>query len=171
MPTFKFGTAKQTLPPTTQTITPGSAVSGKYIGDNTSGGRTIAFPMKRDKHGDFESVTGAVLVGQQIVQTLATRRRSGKFPGDIPSIPEFGSRLHLLVNLNLDETTRALAETFTRQAINTWVKLANIAQIIVTLDSVDNAKPDPGVVILIKYRLASERASGRIHTVEVRKTL
>lgn len=171
MTLFKFGTAKSAAPPAPPTIGTANEVRQEFFNDRFIGGRGIVFPMRRDLRGDYETTTGDTLLAQKIIQVLATDALAGGSMGEMAGVPEFGSRLRLLHNRNLDETSRELAGVLTREALELWVPDADIDSIVVLLDGIDNDNDKAGYVITVFYTQGDTTQNQDISDVTVFKAL
>lgn len=82
----------------------------------------ILRPFRRDGKGDFAAGGGEENLNSCIGQVLGTRCTSpnGKFPGELPWRPGFGSMLELLRHMPFDETRKKLGEVYVRQALARW---------------------------------------------------
>ncbi len=142
-------------------------LSANRVEDPSLGGRALRHPMVRDMRGDFDSVVGAENEKQKITQVLATAQRTGKSTGDIAAFPEFGSKLHLLVGRNLDETTLELAKVFTLEAMKTW--LPQVQVLSVTAVATRNSADEQGIQITMIYKSAITGESTQ--SLSVRKSV
>lgn len=90
----------------------------------------LSLPLTRESQ-DFASSELEELVRASITQILGVRADDGRAYGELPWRPEFGSLLHHLQFMNVDETFRALVETRVIGAISRWEPRCRVKRVVV----------------------------------------
>lgn len=100
--------------------------------ERTGTGYGLLTPFRRDKKSDFASGGLAALVRSCVGQVLGTRADDGRMTGELPWRPEFGSHLHKLGFLPIDETFAAIVRTKIIAAIGQWEPRARVTKVRVS---------------------------------------
>ncbi len=90
----------------------------------------LAFPLQRESR-DLRSATTEELVRASIVQILGTRADDGRAHGELPWRPDFGSLLHRLQYMPVDDAFAALVETRVIGALSQWEPRIRVTKTVV----------------------------------------
>lgn len=130
---------------------------GTTIGDELQLGVGLLAPFRRDLRVDFAAGSGDALVRSAIAQVLLTRADDGKASGELPWRPEFGSLLHRLQYLAIDESYAALVRTRVVGAISLWEPRVRIDDVSVVRSQ--NARGEIQAYIHVIYRIVQSGAA------------
>jgi phage baseplate assembly protein W len=90
----------------------------------------VGLPLARESK-DFRVARLEELVRASITQILGVRADDGRSHGELPWRPDFGSLLHRLQFMNVDETFAALVETRVIGAISQWEPRCRVTRVVV----------------------------------------
>jgi phage baseplate assembly protein W len=93
--------------------------------DLTQSGVGLLVPFRRAEL-DFASDSGDALVRSGITQVLLTRADDGRAGGELPWRPEFGSLLHRLQYMAIDDSFAGLIRSRVIGAVSAWEPRAEI---------------------------------------------
>jgi len=100
----------------------GVSVSGDVAATLGLNPRGPSRPFRRDGKGDYTVREAVELVRANVGQVLGTAcsDESGRFIGEVPWRPRFGSLLHRLRFMPLNDMTAQLARVYVAQALARW---------------------------------------------------
>lgn len=122
-------------------VLPQSASEAPYL-RGTSGG--LALGLARTSSDFRVAASPRELVRDSIVQILGIRADDGRSYGELPWRPEFGSLLHRLLYMNLDEGFAALVRARVVGAISTWEPRCRVRDVVI--ERIDEQGGTHGVI-------------------------